>query len=236
MQSRAMLKNQIGVSSGSHSIRRSLIRGVLSLCLGMAYLGTSVILQPAHATARPATILSDIGGGRYVPDPASCKCEVDQSSAACPPNLADLLPGRFRLMSSTSYGPGVIGSPTAMGDIRFYPAKPKYSTRYEMKLSEAMGQIVNRKTPVPNPILRTVEHKRQFDATRAVNSYRETYRQNGAVLAVVSHGWEFKKLSPTQMEFKNYDQSEEYADIDSSVPHSIPIIRIQAVTCVVNRR
>ncbi len=65
---------------------------------------------------------------------------------------------------------------------------------------------------------------------------RETYRQNGVVVAVLSHGWEFKKLSSTQIEFKNYDQSEEYADIDSGVPHSIPIVRNQVITCAAHRR
>ena len=236
----AMIKDsqskQDGVFQAKNSRpRRSQMRWRIGFLLFFAC-GASALSNPAQATTQSQSLLNDIASGRFFPDSTSCQCEVDQRASACPSNLTDLLPTRFRLFRSVTYGPDAIGSPTPMGSILFHPSRPKYSSRYEINLSEVAGQIVSRKKPEPNPIYRAVQHKRQFDENLALNSYRETYRQNGVVLAVVSHGWKFKKLSRTQIEFKNYDQSEEYADIDSGVPHSIPIVRNQVITCVANRR
>jgi hypothetical protein len=191
--------------------------------------------QSAYARSAPTGILQAIASDRYSPDPSSCQCEVDQLSVACTADDLDSLPSRFRLIRSITYGPQAIGIPTAMGQILFYPAQPNYKNQYTMNLSQVMAQITSDKGPIANPIFRTVEQRRTFNQTRAINSYREQYKKNGSILAVEKHSWEFTTKGPREFEFRNYNQTEEYVDLNTDQPLRIPVVRTRSIKCLARR-
>ncbi|MFN7729333.1 MAG: hypothetical protein ACK5P7_09280 [Bdellovibrio sp.] len=204
----------------------------LKVAAFLAFLFTATASVTAFSKVDNESILSKLRSAKFVTDSSSCVCLQDEKTTDC--GEENDLP--FKLQTSVSYGAGWVGTATAYGDIRFNLSNPNYSHTYVMNLTEAMSLITHsRQKPGSVPTLRRVTIERKYSTSSASDTYKDVYTKNGKVLAVDSHGWLFKNLNSNEIEYTNYEQAEQYVDLDTEQVLDIPVVTKKAMTCKARR-